>query len=345
MKTIALTGGGTAGHIMPNIALVDELAKYYDRIVYIGGDGIEKKIAEKYNLQFFRTDTVKLSRKNITQNFKIPFVLLKGINQAKEILDSIKPSIIFSKGGYVSLPTCYAAKSRDIPIVVHESDFSLGLANKLVSRFAEATITSFKETKGGEYIGNPIRKCITQGKKSVVQNRYKLKKKSNILVMGGSMGSEVLNKIIIDALPKLLQDYNVIHIAGKGYNSNIKFENYFQLEFAEDIENYFAASDLIISRAGANSLSEITANGIRNIVVPLPKGGSRGDQEENARSYQNRGLVDVLHQVDLTPQSLINAIEQAFLKPKPKAINNEKIVSLIVKRIIDIDKAGKLSRK
>jgi len=338
MRTIVLTGGGTAGHIMPNIALIEELKKYYDRIIYIGGDGMEKRIAEKNNLQYFRTDVVKFTRDDFIKNFKIPFVLIKGIREAKALLSTLRPSVIFSKGGYVALPTCFAAYFKKIPIVVHESDFTLGVANKLVSRFAKSTLTSFSETKGGEYVGNPIRACITQGNKDIVVKRHKLAARQTILVMGGSLGSEALNKVIYQAVATLTKTYNVIHLAGKSLNDKIAYKNYHQLEFAEDIENYFAAADLVVSRAGANSLSEIAALGLRNIVIPLPKGNSRGDQLENAESYSKRGLVEILRQENLTCASLLSAIEVTMEKPKPKSTDYADTIVKIVNKIREVDK-------
>ena len=334
MSTIILTGGGSAGHIMPNIALLDELNKHFQHIVYIGSkEGLEKDIASSYNLPFYATDCIKLYRKNIFANTKIPFVLIKGVHQAIKIIKEVRPNVIFSKGGYVALPTCFAAYCKKIPLIVHESDYSLGVANKVSSKIASLVLTSFKETKGGEYIGNPIKASITQGNKQVIMQRYKLDVKPIILIMGGSIGAEAINNIVYQALPVLTKSYNIIHLKGKNAK-DISSPNYYSEEFIYDIQHYYAAADLVVSRGGANSLAEIAANGKRNIAIPLPKGHSRGDQEQNALSWQKRGQLEILTQANLTCASLISAIESMLAQPSPPKVDNSTVIKNIVEKIL-----------
>ncbi len=342
MKTIILTGGGSAGHIMPNIALLEELKKHFERIVYMGSaDGMEKEIAIKYELPFYATDCVKLYRKRVFANIKIPFVLARGIYQAKQIFKQVRPSVVFSKGGYVALPTCFAAFCKKIPLIVHESDYSLGVANKVSAKIASLVLTSFAETKGGEYIGNPIKSSITKGDKEVVVQRYKLDNKPIILIMGGSIGAEAINNVVYQALPNLTKNYNIIHLTGKSGNEAIKSVRYYPEEFIYDIENYYLAADLVISRGGANSLIEIAANGKRNLVIPLPKGTSRGDQEQNALSWQKKGQVEILTQQNLTCESLLSGIEVTLARPAPPKVDNSAVIKKIVDKILQAQKEYK----
>ncbi|MGI6213938.1 MAG: UDP-N-acetylglucosamine--N-acetylmuramyl-(pentapeptide) pyrophosphoryl-undecaprenol N-acetylglucosamine transferase [Christensenellales bacterium] len=334
METIILTGGGTAGHIMPNIALAEELAKHFEHIIYMGGEGMEREIAASNNLPFYSTACVKLYRKNILANAKIPFVLLRGVTQAKRIFDSLKPNAVFSKGGYAALPACFAAYLKKVPLIVHESDYSLGVANKVAARFAKRVLTSFEETEGGEYTGNPIKSNIDKGDKQVIISRYKLDRKPVILIMGGSGGAEAINRIVYQALPTLIKSFNVIHLTGKSGDKSVNYPGYYQEEFAYDIQHYYAAADLVVSRGGANSLAEIAANGKRNIAIPLPKGNSRGDQEQNAKSWHKRGQIEILTQQNLTCASLLSAIETTFERPAPPKADNHTVIERIVSVIL-----------
>lgn len=339
MRTIILTGGGSAGHIMPNIALLEQLKKHFGRIVYVGSkEGIEKEIATSYGLSFYATDCIKLYRKNIFANTKIPFVLIKGVHQAKHIFKQVQPNVVFSKGGYVALPTCFAAFCKKVPLIVHESDYSLGVANKVSAKIASLTLTSFAETKGGEYVGNPIKSSITKGDKAVIIQRYKLDTKPIILIMGGSIGAEAINNVVYQALATITRNYNIIHLTGKSGDSSIKCVRYYPEEFIYDIEHYYAAADLVISRGGANSLVEVAANGKRNIVIPLPKGNSRGDQEQNALSWQKRGQLEILTQQNLTCESLISGIEVTLSRPAPPKVDNSAVIEKIISKILQVQK-------
>ena len=338
MKSIVLCGGGTAGHIMPNIALLPELMKNFDQIYYIGGaNSLEQKIVAKHNIKFYTTDVVKFERHKLFANLKIPFKLLKGINSAKKILRMLNPSIIFCKGGYASLPTAYAARFMKIPVICHESDMTLGLANKLISPFAAATFTTFKATNGRGnliYTGLPIRENIGVGNKEKLLKELNLPDRPNILVIGGSLGSQAINNTVFDSASELLKTYNIIHITGKK-ESNYKSNNYRSVAFADNIADYFALADVVVSRAGATACAELSYLKKKMLLIPLPKGTSRGDQVLNAKAYEAAGAAKVLLQKDLSKDSLIMSIKALMTSPSPhseiKTASNVEIVNLIAK--------------
>lgn len=335
MATIVLTGGGTAGHIIPNLALLDELKKYFDNIHYIGGTGMEKELVAAENIPFHSTATVKFDRSNMLKNMQIPFMLTKGIFEAKRILSLLEPDVIFSKGGYVALPTCYAAKSLKIPIVIHESDYSMGLANKMVSGFAKKVLTSFSETPNGEYVGNPIRTGILRGDKNKVIPLLSLDlSKKTVLITGGSLGAEYINNIIYKGLDVLTKKYNIVHISGKSGDFSITHKFYNQLKYTGNIADYYALADCVVCRAGANTLCEAAALGKHCIAIPLPKGNSRGDQLDNALSFEKRGMVEILLQENLYVESLINKIDNIWNKNQP-VLNIENINKNVVKSIVE----------
>lgn len=336
MPSIALTGGGTAGHIMPNIALLPELYKYFDKVIYIGGDGMERGLAPKYGVKFYETPVVKLNRRNILENAKIPFMLYKGIREAKSILMSEHINVVFGKGGYAALPACFAAKSLKIPVVTHESDYILGVANKLISGFAAATLTSFPETKGGTYTGNPVREEILKGNATRAVQKYNLKARPTLLVFGGSLGAEAINKALDGCIERLAKEYNVIHIAGKGFSeTKINIAGYTRLSFADDIADLYAAADAVVMRGGANSLAEAAALGKRTLCIPLPKGASRGDQQDNARSYQKAGAIKILPQDGLTSDTLFSSIALLLAEPEPAPVYKN-ANAVIVKEILKV---------
>lgn len=333
MKSIALTGGGTAGHIMPNLALLPELYKYFDKVIYLGGNGMEREIVPRYGISFIETPVVKLDRSHLTENFKIPYVLLRGIREAKSALEGARVDVVFSKGGYAALPACFAAKSLKIPVVTHESDYTLGVANRLISTFAAATLTSFRETPGGIYTGNPVRPEIFRGSASKAREKYNLRSPHVILIFGGSLGAEAINKAVESGLDSLLSIGDVVHIAGKGAAASDR-KGYVRLAFSDDMPDLYAAADVVVIRGGANSLAEVTALGKRALCIPLPKGASRGDQLDNAKSYQKAGAVHILEQSSLTPESLYAAIDVLLSTQPPKGTYhnaNEAIVKEILK--------------
>lgn len=337
MSTIVLTGGGSAGHIIPNIALLPLLKQHFDNIHYIGGEGMEKTLIPLENIPFHTTATIKFDRSKIFNNLKIPFVLSKGIAQAKDILKSIQPDVVFCKGGYVSLPTCFAAKSLDIPIVVHESDYSLGMANKLVSRFAKKTLTSFLETENGIFVGNPVRDEILKGNKNIALEQFPVDlSQKTVLIFGGSQGSGIINTTVYRGLSLLTKNYNIIHISGKKGDFSVHGKNYFQISYSNDIHNLFDLCDAVVCRAGSNTLSEIACLGKRCIVVPLPKGASRGDQLDNALSYQKRGFVTILPQENLYAESLAYYIDNLWALSPPSKLDVAKINGDIVAHILSV---------
>lgn len=324
MKKIVLTGGGTAGHIMPNIALLPYLSEC--EIHYIGGSGMEKElIGAQKNVIYHEIPCVKYARGSIIKNLSIPFKLLKSIHGARKTLKSINPDVIFSKGGFVSLPVALA--SGKVPVITHESDMSLGLTNKLIRRKCKYVCTAFdvtaKKLKNGIYTGALLRHELYTGKRS---SPY-----PTLLIMGGSLGSAAINDCIYDCLDELTKRYNVVHIVGKGNVKNIVRHSYTQIEFSSSMADIYASSDLIISRGGANSLFEIAALNKRALIIPLPKGASRGDQIENAEYFDKRGLIKVLPQEALTPQKLVTELrELENFTPKKFDINGTKKVADLI---------------
>ncbi len=320
MKTIVLTGGGTAGHVMPALALIPELRKYFENIYYMGEKGgIEEKLAIEHGIVFFGTTAVKFKRGVIWDNFKIPKLLTDGIKEAESILKRISPDVVFAKGGYASLPTAFACRKLKIPLVIHESDMSLGLANKVCLPFAKKVLTTYENTyKKGVCTGNPIRNEIFTG---VPKKIYFDEKKPIILVMGGSKGSLKINEMIKEYI-KDLSDYNIIHIVGNS-PVDIKAKNYYSTKFANDIQNYYASADIVITRAGANALSELIALGKRVIAIPLPKGASRGDQIQNAYYYKDKGLIELMEEENITLPALTQMIERLLKSPPRSTVKND----------------------
>lgn len=322
-KKIVLTGGGTAGHVTPNLALIPELRKAGYEIIYIGSyTGIEKKLIEDFNIPYHGISTGKLRRYFDPKNFSDPFRILKGYAEAKKILKKEKPDIIFSKGGFVSVPVVRAASSLKIPCIIHESDITPGLANKLCIPVATKICCNFPETL--EYIpedksvltGTPIRSELTEGVRAKAKELCGFTDdKPVVMIIGGSQGAGSINKIVRVVLPKLLESYNVIHICGKEKMDNLLLmkEGYKQFEFLkEDLKDVFALSDIVVSRAGANSICELLALRKPNILIPLPATASRGDQLLNAASFEKQGFSYVLHEDALDEKNFMNAINELY---------------------------------
>lgn len=325
MKKVVLTGGGTAGHIMPNIALLPYLSDC--EIHYIGGNGMEKElIGAQKNVIYHEISSVKYARGINLKNLLIPFKLLKSIHAARKTLKSIKPDIIFSKGGFVSLPVALA--SGKTPVITHESDMSLGLTNKIISRKCKYVCTAFDVTaeklKNGVYTGALLRRELFFGKRTMPS--------PTLLVMGGSLGSAAINDCLFKCLDKLVKRYRIIHIVGKGNLKDLNIPGYKQMEFTSSMADIYADADLIISRGGANSLFEIAALNKRALIIPLPKGASRGDQIENASYFYKRGLIKVLPQDELTPERLIDELKalETFTPQKFNVNGTKKVAELIL---------------
>lgn len=324
---IVLTGGGTAGHVTLNINLQNELYKHFEKVVYIGSKtGIEKKLINENTIYDYREiTTTKLVRKNFFKNLSIPYKLLKSIREAKNVLRETKPKIIFSKGGYVGLPVVIAGKKLGIPIVCHESDITMGLANKLAKKYATKLCTNFEITakKNGKkcvHTGMPLK--LSNLTKEQAKEKLKIKtSKPILLVTGGSLGAKSINEFIFKNLDELTKNYFVIHLVGKNnLNKKIKNSNYKQIEFSNDMWTIFKASDYAISRAGANTIIELLSNKILTTFIPLPKNISRGDQIENAKYLESKNLCKCINQEDLSLKKLQNSL--IFLENNANIIKN-----------------------
>jgi undecaprenyldiphospho-muramoylpentapeptide beta-N-acetylglucosaminyltransferase len=316
---IIMTGGGTAGHVTPNLALIPELKEEDFEIKYIGSnDGIEKEIITNNNIPFFGISCGKLRRYFDVKNFTDPFKIIKGIAQALVILSKEKPDVIFSKGGFVAVPVVIAASIKNIPVVAHESDITPGLANKLSAPFCNKLCVTFRESlnfvKGNKGIltGSPIRKEILEGDKNRGRKICNFTDQKEILfIMGGSLGSKIINDEIRKNLDKLLKEFNIIHICGKGnIDENYKNkEGYKQFEYvSEELPDLMKAADYIISRAGANSIFEFLALKKPTLLIPLSKKASRGDQILNSKSFEKEGYSLMLEEEKITNGTLYNKI-------------------------------------
>lgn len=308
MKKIAFTGGGSAGHVVPNLALINEIVKSgMADVCYFGTDGIEKSLVKDTGIPYFSFDCPKLIRgfslRAFKNNAKIPFAFLKAVRLAKSGLQTFRPDVVFSKGGYVSLPVITAANALKIPCFTHESDLSAGLTTKLIAKKCKAVFTSFPETaetfKNGKFSGAPMRAELFNRSKQDARQAFGVKDGWNVLlVFGGGSGSTAINEAVRKQLAKLTSRYFVLHVCGKGNTAFCNFENYRQIEFVKDMGAAYAAADYIVSRAGAGALFEIIALKKPAIFVPLEK-ASRGDQLQNAEYFQKKGLCRVLKQANL----------------------------------------------
>ena len=325
MKTIILTGGGTAGHVTPNIALIPYLKAEGWDIKYIGSEnGIERSLIEKEGIPYFAVSSGKLRRYFSKENFKDVFKVTKGIKEAKDLISKLKPDLVFSKGGFVAVPVILGAKANKVPVICHESDITPGLANKIAMPFAKTVCTTFPETvkyiKKGKGIntGTPIRDMLFTGSKEQGMEICGFKNnKPTLLMMGGSLGSVKINTVLRKDLDKILEKYNLIHICGKG-NFDISLmgkEGYAQFEFlSDDLPHIFAAADMVISRAGSNSISEFLALKKPALLIPLSANASRGDQILNAESFKKQGFSLVLKEEDMTEETLLSSIEKLYAK-------------------------------
>ena len=325
MKKIILTGGGTAGHVTPNLALLPSLRKEEFEIHYIGSyNGIERRLIEDAGIPYDGISSGKLRRYFDIKNFSDPLRVLKGYGQAKRLMKQYRPDIVFSKGGFVSVPVVLAAKHYKIPVIIHESDMTPGLANKICIPAAKKVCCNFPETLNylqkdkAVLSGSPIREELLTGDRlSGLQYAGLSANRPVILVIGGSLGSVTVNHAVRSILPKLLSQFQVIHICGKGNldESLIGTSGYVQYEYVDKpLRHLFAAADLIISRAGANSICEILALRKPNILIPLSAAASRGDQILNANSFAKQGFSTVLEEEVLTSDTLYQAVSDTYKK-------------------------------
>lgn len=347
-KKILLTGGGTAGHVTPNIALLPELKKHGYEIHYMGSyDGIEKKLIEELNIPYTGISSGKLRRYLSIKNFTDPFRVLKGFKEAKKFMKEYKPDIVFSKGGFVSVPVVFAAKKYKIPVIIHESDMTPGLANKLAIPKAAKVCHNFPETAKylpegkSVYTGSPIRAELLSGNKSLGLDMCNFTPdKPVVMVIGGSLGAASVNKAVREALPELLKKYQVVHLCGKGKldESLNNTKGYIQFEYIKsELKNLFAMSDIVISRAGANAICEILALKKPSILIPLPASASRGDQILNAASFSKQGFSEVIEEENITTDLLVSTVNTVYDQRSTyiKSINNAPSGNAINK-IIDL---------
>jgi UDP-N-acetylglucosamine--N-acetylmuramyl-(pentapeptide) pyrophosphoryl-undecaprenol N-acetylglucosamine transferase len=323
MKRIVLTGGGTAGHVTPNMALIPVLReKGYD-IHYIGSyDGIEKKLMEDMDIPYHGISTGKLRRYFNLKNFSDPFRVIKGLAEAKSLMKELKPDVVFSKGGFVAVPVVLAAHSRHIPIICHESDMTPGLANKIAIPRASKVCCNFPETvdklpKGKAVVtGTPIRKELFEGDPIAAMTFCGFKEmRPTLLIIGGSSGSVRVNEAIWSCIDEITKKYNVIHLCGKGkMNDKLKDKpNYVQFEYIkQELASLLALADVVVSRAGANAICELLALRKPSVLIPLSLEASRGDQILNAQSFAKSGYAKLLMEEDVTDKSLLAAIDEVY---------------------------------
>ena len=323
MKRIILTGGGTAGHVTPNIALIPKLKELGYDIQYIGSyEGIEKELIEPFGIPYHGISSGKLRRYFSVQNFTDPFRVIKGFGEARKLIKDLKPDVIFSKGGFVSVPVVLAGKKCKVPVIIHESDMTPGLANKIAIPSASKVCCNFPETlenlpKGKAVLtGSPIRQELLSGNKIAAMDMCGFTAdKPVILVIGGSLGSVIVNNAVREALPELLNHFQIIHLCGKGKtDESLKnTKGYCQFEYIKnELRDIFALAHIVISRAGANAICELLALRKPNLLIPLSAKASRGDQILNARSFERQGFSLVIEEEELSKDSLLQAVQNLY---------------------------------
>ena len=349
MKKIVLTGGGTLGHVTPHLAIIPRLKEAGYEIHYIGTEnGMEApKMRAVEGVTYHAVKSGKLRRYHSWQNFTDPFRVIAGAFQSARLMGKIKPDVVFSKGGFVAVPVVFGAWLHRIPVLCHESDLTPGLANKLCKPFATRFATTFPECAEAlgakaEMTGTPLRPELFHGDKAKGLSLLGFDgQKPVLLMMGGSSGAQSVNACLRKAIPELTPDFDVVHICGKG-NLDAELEGtpgYKQIEFLDaDLPDVLACTDLVLSRAGANALCEFQALGRPMLLIPYPKGASRGDQILNAKSLEKRGLCRVLLQENMTPETMVKEIRETWaerdtlteaLKNAPPANGTERVLQMI----------------
>jgi len=326
MKRIVLTGGGTAGHVSPHLGLIPRLLAAGYELHYIGRKpGIEYDIISAVDgIAYHPISCGKLRRYFSPKNFTDVFRVLRGIWQSYWVIRRIKPDVCFSKGGFVSIPVVIAARMNHVPTVCHESDMTPGLANRIAARFADCVATTFPECAaclGGKGVltGTPLRSDLFDGSR---ERGLRLAgfsgQKPVLLVTGGSQGAQAINLCLRQSLNALLPRMDILHLCGKG-NADTglnTLEGYRQFEYLQETwPDALAAADIVLSRAGANTLSELLALKKPMLLIPYPLSASRGDQIKNAASFQKQGFAQVLEQETLTSETLADALN-ALLETK-----------------------------
>ena len=346
MKRILLTGGGTAGHVTSNIALLPALREQNYDIHYMGSyEGIEKKLIADFDIPYYGISTGKLRRYFDPKNFTDPFRVIAGFFEAKKIIKKIKPDVVFSKGGFVSVPVVRAASSLGIPCIIHESDLTPGLANKMCIPVVKKICCNFPETlkelpaEKAVLTGSPIREELAQGDRLAGLDLCGFTaNKPVIMVVGGSQGSAAVNEAVRSALPKLLQDFQVVHLCGKDKIDNLLLttNGYKQFEYIKaEMKDIFAMADLVISRAGANAICELLSLKKPNILIPLPTTQSRGDQILNAHSFESQGFSMVIEEDYLDCDTLTNKVHelycnrQSYIEAMNKSVQTDPIGTIM----------------
>lgn len=352
-KKIVLTGGGSAGHVTPNLALIKKFQQHSWEINYIGSQtGIEKELIQTINIPYHSIATGKLRRYFSWQNFLDPFKILLGIVQATMLIRKLNPDVMFSKGGFVAFPVVLAAWLNRVPTIIHEADLSIGLANKLCLPFATKICVAFPETSNqiknstkAVITGIPIREDFFHGNAEQGRNicGFAADKKI-ILIFGGSLGADQINKVVRQLIPDILEQFQIAHVCGRGkIDASCNYPGYQQFDFLnEEFPHVLAAADLVISRSGANSIYELLALRKPNILIPLAKTSSRGDQILNAKYCVERGVSEMILQEQLTPKLLLEKIRKiiknhdaiiAAIK-KFDVLNGVKLIHEIAEKIV-----------
>ena len=343
-KKIILTGGGTAGHVMPALALIPELKRRFGEVHWIGRkEGMEKELVGN-DAVYHGIDCPKFDRSKPTTALAVPFKLMKAADEAEKLIRQIAPDVIFSKGGYVSLPA--ALGKGDVPLVLHESDTSLGLANKLAAQSADAVCSSFPlpDFCGVEIIhtGSPLRSGIYSGNRELALAKCGFDgKRKVLLITGGSLGAKAINDGVDGCIETLTDRFDVIHIRGRG-NDAEKRKGYYPISFTSEIFGLLAAADFAVTRGGGNSLFELGALAVPMLIIPLPKGASRGDQVENAAYFKREGLALTLDQDDIgkLPAALTeleNSAPHLIAKMKRYAFDGTGEIIRIIERVSGIN--------
>ena len=323
-RKIILTGGGTAGHVTANIALLPLLKRDGYEAGYIGSEqGIERQLIAAEGIPYYAIPTGKLRRYFDLKNFTDPFRVIAGFFKARQILKRVKPNVVFSKGGYVSVPVVWAAHSLGIPAVIHESDMTPGLANRLSIRYAEKVCCNFPETvsslPAGKAVltGSAIRQRLLEGTREEGLEMTGFDGTRPVLmIIGGSLGAASINEAVRKELSELLLHFDIIHVCGKGNRKDeLEDPRYRQFEYVRDgLRNLYALADVVISRAGANVICELAALHKPNVLIPLPLEASRGDQILNAESFRKQGFSLVLdqHEMEKDPARLLEAVKKVY---------------------------------
>lgn len=349
MKKIMFCGGGSAGHVIPNVSLIENLKELYN-CVYIGTDGIEKDICKNNGVEFYECEAVKLVRGKILCNLTLPIKLFKSIKSAGRILDEEKPDLVFCKGGYACVPPALAAYKRGIPVITHESDLSAGLANKFIAGKCEKVLTSFPSTAKkfmrGIYTGTPMRENLFNRDRAAARKKFGLDMRPTVIVTGGGSGSEKINRNVRKIAPSVCKDFNILHLCGKGKTIKTDVYGYKQIEFENDMGAVYACADAAVSRCGSNTANELIALKIPTLFIPLENRRSRGDQIKNAEYFFENGLCRILREGELDEHKLIQEIYALINDDQlKKALDNSCVKcgnDKIIKEIFSTLKSSKI---